>query len=507
MANQSLTPPPSGRVTCVTPSPLVSVIPVVYLLTVLTVVICLKGASAVQDHSPAILLSAALVAFIVCRLSTPGRRSRLLWDGIRESASQILPTLPILLCIGTLSATWMLSGVIPAMIDAGVAVMNPRWFLPIACAVCSVVSILTGSSWTTIATIGVGFLGIGSVMGYDPGWIAGAVISGAYFGDKVSPLSDTTVLASASCNVPLTTHIRNLMWTSLPALILAVIVFSCAGFMTETHLSARSLAMADALRSMFNLSPWLFAIPALTAVLILLRCQTVVTLAVGSIAGLVAIFLFQPHILPLIDDSLPKAVWETLVTGTNLHTSNPLLDPLVSTGGMMGMMPTIMLVLSAMIFGGIMIGSGMLDSITGHVTRSIRSSRGLVAVTCGSGLFLNSCTGDQYLSIIVGGNLFRDAYTRRRLRPQTLSRTLEDSVSVTSVLIPWNSCGVTQSAVLGVATLTYLPYCIFNILSPVMTLLLALAGWKIRQSREASRVTVPCSRPDAARATAHVSSN
>lgn len=238
MANQSLTPQQTNRIN---PSHIVSVIPIVYLLTTLTVVICLKGASAVQDHSPSILLSAALVAFIVSRLFTPARQMSQIWGGIRESASQILPTLPILLCIGTLSATWMLSGVIPTMIDAGVAVMNPKWFLPITCAVCSVVSILTGSSWTTIATIGVGFLGIGSVMGYEPGWIAGAVISGAYFGDKVSPLSDTTVLASASCNVPLTTHIRNLMWTSLPALILAVIIFSCVGFMTSTHSSAQSL--------------------------------------------------------------------------------------------------------------------------------------------------------------------------------------------------------------------------------------------------------------------------
>lgn len=465
------------------PSPIISSIPIICLLLTLTIIIFSKGASEVQDHAPAILLSAAIVGVIVSVLSTPGRPKRMLWEGLKRSASQVLPTVPILLFIGTLSATWMLSGVVPVMIDYGLAVMNPRWFLPTACAICSIVSVLTGSSWTTIATIGVGFMGIGTVMGYESGWVAGAIISGAYFGDKVSPLSDTTVLAAASCDVPLMTHIRNLMWTSLPALILALGVFSCVGIFTPVHASEKSLEMVDAIRSMFNLSPWLFVVPLITALLIALRCPTVLTLAVGSIAGLIAMFLFQPHIVEMISDSTVLAVIDTLFTGTALSTGSELLDPLVSTGGMFGMIPTILLVISAMIFGGIMIGSGMLEAITGYVTRSINTSRGLIATTCGSGLFLNSCTGDQYLSIIVGGNVFRDAYTSKRIHSSTLSRTLEDSVSVTSVLIPWNSCGVTQSTVLGVATLTYLPFCIFNICSPVMTVLLALAGWKIRQAR------------------------
>lgn len=504
MTSQNLPASDNSKARPVQPTPLISAFPVLYLLVTLVTVIYFKGASAVQEYSPLILLSAAFVGLLVSLIATPRRPKSLLAGGIRQSAKQILPTLPILLFIGTLASTWMLSGIIPAMIDSGLKLMNPGWFLPVTCAICSAVSVLTGSSWTTIATVGVGFMGIGGVMGYEPEWIAGAVISGAYFGDKVSPLSDTTVLAAASCNVPLTVHIRNLMWTSMPALLLALGVYSCVGLFTDFNSSEESLSMAEALRDIFTLSPWLFAVPLLTAVLIILRVPTPFTLAVGSLAGLAAMYIFQPHIVAAIADSHIRVIIDTLFLGASLPTGNELLDPLVSTGGMFGMIPTIMLILSAMIFGGVMIGTGMLGSLTASLTRSIRSSKGIVAATCGSGLFLNSCTGDQYLSIIVGGNIFRDAYRERGLRPSTLSRTLEDSVSVTSVLIPWNSCGITQSTVLGVATLAYLPYCIFNLCSPVMTLLLAMAGWKIRES---APVNDALTRPDASPAAVRVSSN
>ncbi len=465
------------------PSVGVACIPLVLLIVVLIGVVAVSGAATVQDQAPMILLLAAVAAVTVSVIATPERSPLLMVKGVCRSARQVLPTVPILLLIGSLSATWMLSGVVPAMIDAGVGLMRPQLFLPLTCLLCAVASVITGSSWTTIATLGVGFMGIGSVMGYSPGWMAGAIISGAYFGDKVSPLSDTTVLAASSCGVPLMNHISNLMWTSLPALGVALIVFGVAGFAQPVADGAHSAEMVAALRTAFNFSPWLVSIPVLTAVMIVLRCPTVWVLAAGSVSGLLGMLVFQPQIVSELGGHGLLAALRVVFLNTSLPTGNELLDSLVSTGGMEGMFPTIMLVLSAMVFGGVLIGTGMLESITSWVTRRLSSSRSLVAATCGSGLFFNSVTGDQYLSLIIGGNVFRQAYEDNQVCPTALSRTLEDSVSVTSVLIPWNSCGVTQSTVLGVATLSYLPYCVFNLCSPLLTLLLAFAGWKVKSLR------------------------
>lgn len=467
----------------VEPLLLISLIPIIVLLGSLTAIIAFRGADAVQDYSYYILTAAAAVCLILGFAFTR-RRLRCLKAGMIKSARQILPAVPILIFIGTLSATWMLSGVVPALIDYGLELLDQRTFLAVACATCAVVSVVTGSSWTTIATIGVALMGVGSVMGYHVGWLAGAIISGAYFGDKVSPLSDTTVLAASTCGVPLFTHIRNLMLTSAPAMLIALIVYLIVGLTSDLTSAGHSREMISAIRHSFNITPWVLAIPALTLTMIILRVSTAWTLAIGSLTGLAGIWIFQPAIAAqiaagsTIADHLAAAI-RILSTSTELSTGNALLDPLVSTGGIQGMLPTVWLVLSAMLFGGAMIATGMLGRITRAITSRLHRGRSLVGATVGSGLFLNSCTGDQYLSIIVGGNIFKNTYRRRGLKPQTLSRTLEDSISVTSVLIPWNSCGVTQSTVLGVATLTYMPFCIFNILSPVMTMILAWTGWRV----------------------------
>lgn len=436
-----------------------------------------------QDYSYYILGGAAAVSLTLGLIFTSCRRSIL--PGIAKSARQILPAIPILIFIGTLSATWMLSGVVPALIDYGLELLDSRTFLFVACLTCSVVSVVTGSSWTTIATIGVALMSVGSVMGYHPGWVAGAIISGAYFGDKVSPLSDTTVLAASTCGVPLFTHIRFLMLTSVPALSIALAAYLFIGFTSNHPEANHSQEMITALHSVFNITPWVLVIPALTFLLIILRVGTWQTLAAGSLAGLAGIWIFQPELIAGLESHgtgfathLSAAV-KILATETNLSTGSEILDPLVSRGGIQGMLPTVWLVLSAMIFGGIMIGTGMLGRITSAITSRLRRTRSLVGATVCSGMFLNCCTGDQYLSIIIGGNIYKNTFRRCGLKPQTLSRTLEDSISVTSVLIPWNSCGVTQSTVLGVATLTYMPFCLFNLLSPVMTLIMAWSGWKL----------------------------
>ncbi len=328
-------------------------------------------------------------------------------------------------------------------------------------------------------------MGIGQVMGFHPGWVAGAIISGAYFGDKISPLSDTTVVASSACGVDLFAHMKYLLLTSVPAMLIALVVFLIAGFATDTAGTTQSGELVSSLNSLFNITPATLLIPAITLLLILLRVPTLITLAASAALGFAGIFLFQSHAAT----ELPAALM-SLWSGSDLKSGLPMLDDLVETGGITGMIPTVTLVLSAMMFGTAMIGTGMLASITSAITHRLSKRTSIVGATVASGLFMNSCTADQYLSLIITGNMYRNVYRKFRLEPRLLSRTIEDSVSVTSVLIPWNSCGVTQSTVLGVSTLVYFPFCIFNILSPCMSMLMAWTGYRIRTH---ARSRVPAS--------------
>ena len=398
-----------------------------------------------------------------------------------------MPAIPVLLSIATVSASWMMSGVVPTLIVYGLEILNPMLFLFLTCSICAIVSVLSGTSWTTIATIGVAFIGIGSVMGYEPGWIAGAIISGAYFGDKVSPLSDSTVLASTSCGVEMFTHIKYMMITTVPSMTISLLVFLAYGLFSSPQPLIEQHDIIVHLQSTFNISPWPMLIPLITCTLIIFRVKPLMTLIISTSLGIIGMFIFQPQIVASIDNNGFLAVIKVLFTSTSIDTGDEMLNSLVATGGMEGMMPTIYLVLCAMTFGGMLLGSGMIAAITKAFTRRLHSIRSIVTTTVGSGLFFNACTGDQYLSIILGGNVYKKLYRDNGLETRLLSRTLEDSVSVTSVLIPWNSCGVTQATVLGVATLTYLPYCIFNYLSPIMSIIVAYIGYKIvRQPQEDS---------------------
>jgi NhaC family Na+:H+ antiporter len=349
-----------------------------------------------------------------------------------------------------------------------------------------VISLLTGSSWTTIATIGVALMGIGRALGFEDGWIAGAIISGAYFGDKISMMSDTTVLASSTAEVPLFKHIKYMMITTTPSLVVALIVFAIAGFSTAADTVADTTIIEQALSQTYNLSPWLLVVPVLTGVLISRRLPAIVTLFASVAMAAVAMVVAQPEIIMSIAQSdsasvMPSiyAVVQAATGSTAVETGNLLLNDLVATSGMGGMMDTIWLIICAMCFGGVMYGSGMLTAISQLFIRVARRTVSVVGSTVCSGLFFNLATGDQYISIILTGNLFRNLYDNRGLERRLLSRSVEDSATVTSVLIPWNSCGMAQSTVLGVATLTYLPYCVFNYLSPLMSILMAAIGYKI----------------------------
>lgn len=451
--------------------------PVAALMTGLVCVILFAGPDSISTLAPYALLGASALALVLSAAHGSLCR-RGLRVGLRRSASQILPAIPMLVCIAALATTWMLSGVVPALIDYGLSVLDPRWFLVTTCCVCAVISVLTGSSWSTIATVGVAFMGIGSAMGYGAGWVAGAVISGAYFGDKVSPLSDTTVVASSTCGVDLFEHIRYLLYTSVPAMCVALLVFGIRGFHgAGAPVDADSITFIDGLENHFVITPWVLVIPAVTALMIALRVPTLITLAAGAVAGAVGVLVFQPGIAGGVAE-IARDVW----SGCAIATGNAALDELVSTGGITGMLPTICLVLSALVFGWVMIGTGMLGAISAAITKCLRRRTSVVGATVASGLCANCFTADQYLSLIITGNMYRGVFRRARLEPRLLSRTAEDSVSVTSVLIPWNSCGVTQSTVLGVSTLAYLPYCVFNYLSPVMSLVMIWTGFKVRHA-------------------------
>ena len=371
-------------------------------------------------------------------------------------------------------------------------VIFPSIFLFASCAICALISIMTGSSWTTIATVGVALVGIGTAQGYEPGWIAGAIISGAYFGDKVSPLSDTTVLASSSAGTPLFTHIKFMMISTVPSFAIAMIVFLVVSLMHQTPSAVHTADFTNDLTSTYNISPWLLLVPVITGVLIARKVPAILTLFVASVvAGLFALF-FQPHILGAIaNDLVPdramqlsfldgfKGLFISYYGSTAIDTGNAALNDLVATRGMTGMMNTIFLIISAVTFGGTLVGSGMLQSLTEMLTRYIRRRVTMVSATVGTGIFSNMITGDQYLSIILTSSLYQKLYKERGYEPQLLSRSVEDSATVVSVLIPWNSCGMTQATVLKVATLEYLPYCLFNLISPLMSIFIAAIGYKI----------------------------
>lgn len=456
------------------PSLGISIIPLVALFVALPAVIVARGADAVASIGPWILLSCALLS-VTLAYAGGTLTKRGLYLGFIRSALQILPAIPILICIAMISTTWMVSGVVPTLICYGLDLLSPSLFLMLACMVSAAISVLTGSSWTTIATIGVAFMGIGEVMGYSAPWIAGAIISGAYFGDKVSPLSDTTVVASSAAGVDLFRHIRYLMVTTIPSILIALVVYLLVGLLSDHSSGAVPPGeMTAAIHSIFNISPLTLLIPAITVTLILLRVNTMLVLFIGALLGGAGIIIFQPQLEMGISELL-KSYW----SGTQFSSGIESLDDLTATGGIIGMGPTIFLVLCAMMFGTAMIGTGMLTRITAAFTASLRKRTSIVGATVGSGLTMNCLTADQYLSLIITGNMYRSLYRRFGLESRLLSRAMEDSVSVTSVLIPWNSCGVTQSTVLGVSTLAYFPFCIFNILSPVMSVVVAWIGYRI----------------------------
>lgn len=465
-------------------------IPILFLIPLLGINVFVFGSDATYGSNQiALILSAAVAAVIATRL---GISWPTLQDGMVKSISSAMSAMLILLLIGSLAGTWMLSGIVPAMIYYGLQVLNPTIFLFAAVVVCAVVAVATGSSWSTVATVGIALLGIGKALGLSEGVIGGAIISGSYFGDKMSPLSDTTNLAPAMAGTDLFTHIRYMTLTTVPSIMITLLIFLGIGFTAEETTSDTGIAsVLAALDNTFTINGWLFLVPVAVIGMIVRKVPAIPALLAGTLLGGLFAIIFQPQVLQEVSGGGPGitgvyvAVMQSMFTDVSIVTDDAMVNGLLSTSGMAGMLNTIWLIICAMVFGGVMESAGMLKRITESIVQFAHSTGSLIASTAFTSIFFNVTASDQYLAIVVPGRMYADIYRKRGLKPKNLSRTLEDSGTVTSVLIPWNTCGATQASVLGVATLAYAPYTFFCILSPIITVLYGYLNIKIaRYSKE-----------------------
>ncbi len=464
-----------------------SLIPLVFLIILLGTNVYFFGDDTLAGSNQiALLLAAAVAGIIAFKL---GYKWETLESGVVKSISSAMSAILILFMIGALSGAWLISGVVPAMIYYGLQILNPTIFLVAACIVAAIVSMATGSSWSTIATVGVALLGIGKALGLEEGIIAGAIISGAYFGDKMSPLSDTTNLAPAMAGTDLFTHIRYMAYTTGPSIGIALVIYLIWGFTIDPQAASEEIpAILSAIDGAFNINPFLFLVPVTVIFMIVKKVPALPALLSGTLMGVLFAVIFQPHLFADISsiDGSPfqqgyVALMRSMYTSINIVTENEMVNNLLSTSGMAGMLNTIWLILTAMVFGGIMEAAGMLQRIASAIINLAHSTGSLIASTAATCVFFNVTASDQYLAIVVPGRMFRTAYRDRGLKPEVLSRTLEDSGTVTSVLVPWNTCGATQATVLGVSTFIYAPYAFFNIISPFMTIVFGYFNIGIRR--------------------------
>ena len=466
----------------------ISLIPILILVTLLALNISIFGSDAILGASQVALLFSAGVAIWLAMwlFKVPWQDFE---ETIKSNIGDVTTAIVILFLIGAISGTWTVSGIVPTFIYYGVKIISPKVFLLTACIICALVSVTIGSSWTTIATIGVALLGIGKALGFSDGMIAGAIISGAYFGDKISPLSDTTVLASSMSKVPMFDHIRYLMYTTVPSIVITLVIFTILGLSHSGSDSSLINEYTSVLDSKFNITPWLLIVPALTAVMIARRMPALIVLALSTATAAIAAIIFQPDIIREIgasiagDGSNAKILFtgtiESIYNSVSIETGNPEVNQLVASKGMLGMLNTVYLIICAMCFGAALKASGMLRHLASMILPLTKRRTSLVTSTVVTGTALNGIVSDQYLAIILTSSLFKDVYEKGGYENRLLSRSVEDSATVTSPLYPWSSCGMTQATILSVPTLAYLPYCFFNLISPLMSITVAAIGYKI----------------------------
>ena len=477
------------------PTVIEALIPIVFLIVLLFFNVVFWGQNTLDGSNQVALMTAASLAGILgLRMGHPWTEMR---EQIVKTIGTAMPAILILLLIGAIAGTWLISGVVPALIYYGLKILSPQIFLFAAVVTCSVVSVATGSSWSTIATIGVALLGIGDAMGYDKAMVAGAIVSGAYFGDKISPLSDTTNLAPAVAGTDLFTHVKYMLYTTIPSMTITLIIFLVIGFAFHPSITAAHVEeVQSTISHTFNITPWLFLVPIILFVVIIKKMPPLPALGIGVVLGAIAAVIFQPQIIEQITNisgNYFKAsyvgVMQAIYGHTAIDTGSKAMNELFDTGGMAGMLNTIWLILSAMVFGGVMEANGMLRKLTQSILKLVKKDASLIASTAFSCIFFNITASDQYISIVVPGEMYHDAFQDRGLKPEVLSRTLEDAGTVTSVLIPWNTGGATQARVLGVPTMHYLPYAFFNLISPLMTVFFAYMNIKIRRFKDDKKDT------------------
>ena len=475
-----------------------SLAPVIFLMAFLGIVIHVYGTDALSGGSQlALILSTGVCGLIaVLGFHVPWKT---LETEINNSIGSVGTAIVILLLIGLLSGTWTVSGVVPTLIYWGMKIINPYVFLLCCCVISGFVSVMTGSSWTTVATIGIALMGIGKALGFSDGWTAGAILSGAYFGDKISPLSDTTVMASSMNKVPLFEHIGYMLFTTVPSITITLIIFLIIG-LTHTGTDADTISKyTDLLGARFNLTPWLLVTPILTAVMIAKKMPALAVLGLSTVLAAITAVVFQPDIIREIGSRVASGsdgkimftgMVQTIYDTVGLETGDPEVNELVTSRGMVGMLNTVYLIICAMCFGAAMKAGGMLRNIAKLIIPFSKHRGSLVASTVVTGTTLNGIVSDQYLSIILTSSVFKDVYDKEGYESRLLSRTVEDSATVTSPLFPWSSCGMTQATILSVPTITYLPYCFFNIISPFMSIIIALTGYKVvRAVKEKARIS------------------
>ena len=469
------------------PSFFESIFPIIFLVILLSINVSIFKDDALSGSIQIVLiLSSAVASLVAMRL---GFKWKDIQKGIVKSIDSSLPSILILFLVGSLAGSWMLSGIVPAMIYYGIQILNPKIFLFAACIISIIVSMATGSSWTTTATIGIALIGIGKALNISEGLIAGSILSGAYFGDKMSPLSDTTNLAPAVAGGELFSHIRYLMYTTLPSIGICLIIFILMGLTNVNGIDfSNTEIILSSISDKFYISPVLFVVPLIVILLIYKKVQAVPSLFIGVFLGSIFALIFQTNLVHEISQtgdpgcvSLFVGTMKSLYGTITISTSSDMVNELLTSSGMYGMLGTIWLIISAMIFGGVMEKAGFLDSIATIILKKVNSTGSLVTSTAGSCIFFNLPASDQYMSIVVPGRMFSTIYKNKNLAPENLSRTLEDSGTVTSVLVPWNTCGAYHASVLNVATLTYLPYCFFSLISPLMTILVAYFKIKIKK--------------------------
>jgi len=468
-----------------------ALIPIATLIGLLSTSVYLFGDGSSSGPNQIALILTAMVAALIGLKN--GHTWHELQEGMVHGVSLAMGAIFILLIVGALIGTWILSGIVPSMIYYGLKVLDPSYFYAASVIICAMVSLATGSSWTTASTVGIALVGISGALQLSPAVTAGAIISGAYFGDKLSPLSDTTNLAPAMAGTDLFTHVRHMLWTTIPSLVIALIIFAVIGFTSPHAASGGDLsAMLTTLESSFNIGPHLFLGPLLVFFLIYKKMPAFPALMIGALAGGVMAMIFQPTVVTSFADSkelggftvLLKGVWKSLFAPFSLQSGNEALDSLLSRGGMSSMLNTIWLILSAMIFGAVMEKTEMLDVIASKILSMAKSTGGLITATLATSLGMNIVASDQYIAIVLPGRMYRAEFARRKLHPKNLSRALEDAGTLTSPLVPWNTCGAFMATTLGISTFAYLPYCFFNLLNPVISAIYGYTGFTIEKLDE-----------------------